>query len=98
MTLHELAATATPIVAVSTAGNQRPNFDAFERAGAALGAGAAGDPGLSGAIVLHRCLWTTCGEWLENVDNGPESVDNPVGRKISGKYFAKALAHLARVP
>ena len=50
VTLHELAATATPIVAVSTAGNQRPNFDAFERAGAALGAGGAGDPGLSEAI------------------------------------------------
>ncbi len=50
MTLYELAATATPVVAVSTAGNQRPNFEAFEQSGAALGAGAAGDPGLGGAI------------------------------------------------
>ena len=37
-------------VAVSTAGNQRPNFEAFEQSGAALGAGGAGDPGLGGAI------------------------------------------------
>lgn len=50
VTLYELAATATPVVAISTADNQRPNFEAFEDAGAALGAGAAGAPGLSGAI------------------------------------------------
>jgi len=50
VTLYELAATATPVVLVSMAGNQQPNFAAFERAGAVLAAGAAGDPGLDGAI------------------------------------------------
>ena len=50
VTLYELAATATPVVAVSMADNQRPNFDAFERAGAALAAGRAGELRLSGAI------------------------------------------------
>ncbi len=50
VTLYELAATATPAVVISMAGNQRPNLDAFERAGAAVAAGATGDLGLGAAI------------------------------------------------
>ena len=50
VTLHELAATATPTVAVCMADNQRPNFFAFDEAGAALAGGIAEDPALSGAI------------------------------------------------
>ena len=50
VTLLELAATATPMVAVALVDNQRPNFEAFTKAGVALGAGAAGDPDLSDAI------------------------------------------------
>lgn len=50
VTLCELAATATPTVAIALAENQRPNFHAFARAGAALAAGAAGEPGLSAGI------------------------------------------------
>ena len=50
VTLLELAATATPTVAIALADNQRPNFEAFTKAGAALGAGAAGDPDLRNAI------------------------------------------------
>ena len=50
VTLSELAATATPMVAVALADNQRANFEAFTKAGLALGAGAAGDPDLSDAI------------------------------------------------
>jgi UDP-2,4-diacetamido-2,4,6-trideoxy-beta-L-altropyranose hydrolase len=50
VTLSELAATATPMVAIALADNQRPNFEAFTKAGVALGAGAAGDPGLGAAI------------------------------------------------
>lgn len=50
MTLYELCATATPTVMLCMADNQRPNFDAFERAGAALGAGAAGDAGLFASL------------------------------------------------
>ena len=53
VTLLELAATATPIVAIRLADNQRPNFEAFTRAGVALGAGAAGDPEL-GAVIEAR--------------------------------------------
>ncbi len=56
VTLHELAATATPTVAVCMADNQRPNFVAFEEAGAALAGGVAGDAALGAAIesVLGR--------------------------------------------
>jgi UDP-2,4-diacetamido-2,4,6-trideoxy-beta-L-altropyranose hydrolase len=50
VTLSELAATATPMVAIALADNQLPNFEAFTKAGVALGAGAASDPGLGGAI------------------------------------------------
>lgn len=50
VTLLELAATATPTVAIVLADNQRPNFEALTKAGVALGAGAAGDPDL-GAVV-----------------------------------------------
>ncbi len=50
VTLQELCATATPTVAVLMADNQRPNFQAFDEAGAALAAGATGDPGLGDAI------------------------------------------------
>jgi len=50
VTLLELAATSTPTVAVALADNQRPNFEAFTKADAALGAGIAGDPDLGDAI------------------------------------------------
>ncbi len=50
VTLLELAATATPMVAIALVDNQRPNFEALTKAGVALGAGAAGDPDLSDAI------------------------------------------------
>ena len=50
VTLSELAATATPAVAIMLADNQRPSFRAFTRAGVALGAGATGDPDLGDAI------------------------------------------------
>src|SRR5262245_23336379 len=50
VTLLELAATSTPMVAVALADNQRPNFEAFTKADVALGAGIAGDPGLGDAI------------------------------------------------
>ncbi|HXJ81457.1 MAG TPA: hypothetical protein VMS64_22600 [Candidatus Methylomirabilis sp.] len=50
VTLLELAATATPMVAIALADNQRPNFEALTKAGVALGAGAAGDPDLGLAI------------------------------------------------
>ena len=51
VTLCELAATATPTVAIALADNQRPNFDAFARAGAAVPAGGAGDPDLIAGIA-----------------------------------------------
>lgn len=50
MTLYELAATGTPTVIVRTADNQRLNVDGFERAGAALSGGSAGDSGLGPAL------------------------------------------------
>jgi len=50
VTLLELAATSTPMVAVALADNQRPNFDTFTQADVALGAGIAGDPDLGDAI------------------------------------------------
>jgi UDP-2,4-diacetamido-2,4,6-trideoxy-beta-L-altropyranose hydrolase len=50
MTLYELCASATPTVMLCMADNQRPNFEAFERAGAALGAGAASDAGLAASL------------------------------------------------
>jgi UDP-2,4-diacetamido-2,4,6-trideoxy-beta-L-altropyranose hydrolase len=50
VTLLELAATAVPVVAIRLAPNQRPNLDALARAGAAIAAGAAGEPELGRAI------------------------------------------------
>ncbi len=50
MTLYELAATATPTIMVAMAENQAANVDAFERAGAALRAGSAGQPDLEAAL------------------------------------------------
>ena len=50
VTLLELAATSTPMVAVALADNQRPNFEAFTKADVALGAGISGDPDLGDAI------------------------------------------------
>jgi UDP-2,4-diacetamido-2,4,6-trideoxy-beta-L-altropyranose hydrolase len=43
-TLYELAATATPVVAVRTADNQRANIEALSAAGAILPAGAVDEP------------------------------------------------------
>lgn len=57
MTLYELAATATPIVSLTMAPNQRPNAAAFERAGAALAAGSADHPDLGATVARHlECL------------------------------------------
>ena len=58
MTLYELAATATPTVIVRMADNQRPNAEGFERAGAALEGGAAGDSGLGPTLesALRRMV------------------------------------------
>ncbi len=50
MTLYELSVTGTPAVTVCMADNQRPNAEAFERAGAAPSAGRAGEPGLRASI------------------------------------------------
>ncbi len=46
VTLHELAATATPAVVVRMADNQAPNAEAAAREGVALVAGGAREPGL----------------------------------------------------
>ena len=56
VTLYELAATATPAVVVQMADNQVRNIEGFERAGAALAAGAAGEAvlGESFARALNR--------------------------------------------
>ncbi len=58
MTLYELCAVGTPAVAVCMADNQRPNAEAFARAGAALAAGRAGEAGLGAAIeaALRRLI------------------------------------------
>src|SRR5262249_1228288 len=50
VTLCELAATATPTVAVLLAGNQQPNLDAFGDGGAAVGAGGASGADLGANI------------------------------------------------
>jgi UDP-2,4-diacetamido-2,4,6-trideoxy-beta-L-altropyranose hydrolase len=50
MTLYELAAMATPTVAVCMADNQRPNVDAFDRAGAVLAGGRAGEADLRASL------------------------------------------------
>ena len=50
VTLLELAATSTPMVAIALADNQRPNFEALTKADVALGAGSAADPDLVDAI------------------------------------------------
>ena len=51
MTLYELSAAGTPAVTVCMAENQRPNAEAFARAGVAPMAGWGGDPGLGAAIA-----------------------------------------------
>lgn len=60
MTLYELAATATPTVAVRMADNQAANVDGFEHARAALVAGAADDPRLG--LALESALRRLAGD------------------------------------
>jgi spore coat polysaccharide biosynthesis predicted glycosyltransferase SpsG len=50
MTLYELCASATPTVMMCMADNQRPNFEGFERAGAALGAAGADEAELGASL------------------------------------------------
>jgi spore coat polysaccharide biosynthesis predicted glycosyltransferase SpsG len=56
MTLYELAAAGTPAITVCMADNQRPNAEAFARAGAAPAAGWSRDPEL--AAHTERALRT----------------------------------------
>ena len=65
MTLYELAAAGTPAITVCMADNQRPNADAFARAGAAPNAGRAGDPGLAAAVerAPPSCRAPARGRW-----------------------------------
>ena|SRR2546425_778087 len=53
MTLYELAATGTPTVAITMAGNQSANAAAFSGAGAALSAGIVDGAGLGTALESH---------------------------------------------
>jgi UDP-2,4-diacetamido-2,4,6-trideoxy-beta-L-altropyranose hydrolase len=50
MTLYELCASGTPAVMMCMADNQRPNFEAFRRAGAALGADGPDDAALAASL------------------------------------------------
>ena len=90
VTLYELAATATPAVVVLTADNQARNAEGFERAGAALAVGVAGDAALgeSLATALSRlahdhALRATMGA------RGRALVDGEGALRV-----AAALAHL----
>jgi spore coat polysaccharide biosynthesis predicted glycosyltransferase SpsG len=51
MTLYELAAAGTPAITVCIADNQRPNAEAFARAGAAPAGGWSRDPGLAAGVA-----------------------------------------------
>jgi UDP-2,4-diacetamido-2,4,6-trideoxy-beta-L-altropyranose hydrolase len=51
MTLYELSATGTPAITVCMADNQRPNAEAFARAGAAPTAGWSRDPDLEAGVA-----------------------------------------------
>jgi len=76
VTLSELAATATPTVAVAVAANQRSNLEAFARAGAALavdaragGLGAAIESSLR-RIVADRALRLDLGKRARDLVDG----------------------------
>ncbi|MBI1726859.1 MAG: hypothetical protein HYR50_06295 [Candidatus Rokubacteria bacterium] len=91
MTLYELAATATPIVSLTMAPNQRPNAAAFERAGAALAAGSADHPDLGATVARHLgCL---------AADAGLREKLGAAGRRlVDGQGASRVARELASMP
>ncbi len=91
MTLYELAATATPIVSLTMAPNQRPNAAAFERVGAALAAGSADHPDL-GATVARRLGCLAADEALR------EKLGAAGRRLVDGQGASRVARDLASMP
>lgn len=93
VTLHELAATATPAVTVCMADNQRPNFLAFEEAGAALAGGVLGDPALSSG--LESALRRLAGDAALRASlgaRGRELVDGAGATRVARAILDPAVA------
>lgn len=90
MTLYELAATATPTIMVAMAENQAPNVDAFERAGAALWGGSAGDSRLE--LTLESALRRLAGDPALRASLGKRARDLVDGQGAS--RVAREIASL----
>jgi UDP-2,4-diacetamido-2,4,6-trideoxy-beta-L-altropyranose hydrolase len=90
VTLCELAATATPTVAVQTADNQAGNVDGFERAGAALAVRA-------GANALGDCVATAL-ERLAGDHTLRASMGARARQLVDGQGARRVATALARLP
>ncbi len=91
MTLYELAATATPIVSLTMAPNQRPHAAAFERAGAALAAGSADHPDLGATVARHLGCLAADATLRENL--------GAAGRRlVDGQGASRVARELASMP
>jgi spore coat polysaccharide biosynthesis predicted glycosyltransferase SpsG len=88
-----LAATATPAVVVCMADNQQPNAAAFERAGAALAAGDAGDAGLEAAVeAALRRLAGDAGARLEVATRARALVDGRGAARVAARLLSPTAA------
>ena len=84
VTLLELAATGTPMVAITLADNQQPNYDAFTRARVALGAGGAADSDMPGAIeTCVRRLAANGGLRTAMSERGRALVDGQGAQRVA---------------
>ena len=91
VTLYELAATATPAVVVQTADNQACNGEGFERAGAALAVGLAGDAALSESLATALSRLAS--------DHALRATMGARGRElVDGQGALRVAAALARLP
>lgn len=91
MTLYELAATATPAVSLTMAPNQRPNAAAFQRAGAALAAGATDHPDLCATVTGHLGRLAADAELREKL--------GAAGRRlVDGQGASRVARELASMP
>lgn len=90
-TLYELAALGRPAVAIQIAANQAPQLAEFERQGAAIGAGAATDPGIAArAVAMLGALAADPSHLRKMAAAGRRFIDGQGARRAASAVLARA--------